>query len=141
VDLLVERLLDRVRRETERQDLALSPSARRALSSYRWPGNVRELINALQFAAVSCPAGEIQVEHLPPEVRMSPGHEGPTTAASGHAVSRRERGAVSRRTKLDLQRVTEALERAGGNKSQAARSLGVSRATLYRFLDRVKKDR
>jgi PAS domain S-box-containing protein len=133
VELLVDRLFDEVRTETGRPELALSPSARSTLSGYRWPGNVRELINALQFAAVRCPTAEIQIEHLPPEVREG----GRTLEPTGHAVSREE-GRGSRRTKLDLEKVTEALERTGGNKSRAARLLGVSRATLYRFLDRLE---
>jgi DNA-binding NtrC family response regulator len=104
------------------------------LLEYSWPGNVRELINALQFAAVRCSAQEISDEHLPPEVRQNI-VQPPRDIA--HTINNPQFLQVSRKTrkKLDVELVSQALNQTGGNKVQAAKLLGVGRATLYRFLN------
>jgi sigma-54 dependent transcriptional regulator, acetoin dehydrogenase operon transcriptional activator AcoR len=87
------------------------------MMSYDWPGNVRELQNWLQFALVKCHGQTILPEHLPP------------------VVSGVVRPVKHRRTRrLDAETVRAALQQAGGSKVEAARILGVSRATLYRFM-------
>jgi transcriptional regulator of acetoin/glycerol metabolism len=89
---------------------------------YHWPGNVRELQNVIRFLLVRCHEPVVRPHHLPAhlpqECRTMPPPASP----------RRRRG------KLDPERVRAALEVTGGNRLQAARQLGVSRATLYRFL-------
>jgi transcriptional regulator of acetoin/glycerol metabolism len=97
---------------------------------YDWPGNIRQLQNAVQFALVKCRRGPIDLEHLPPEI---------TAAYHGrqkiHPPLRPDTyGRMS--GKLRAEHVARALEETGGNKVQAARLLGVGRATLYRFLAR-----
>ncbi|MBI5504207.1 MAG: sigma 54-interacting transcriptional regulator [Deltaproteobacteria bacterium] len=92
--------------------------ALRLLHLYGWPGNVRELRNAVAVAAARARASLIQPEDLPPEIL-----EKATTDAS------LPRGPLE--TRLE---VLEALGRAGGNRSEAARLLGISRATFYRRL-------
>jgi DNA-binding NtrC family response regulator len=91
----------------------------RLLHLYDWPGNVRELKNAIAVAAARALGDLIQPDDLPVEVL-----EGATAAATlppgAAGVSRLE--------------VLEALHKAGGNRSQAAKLLGVSRATFYRKL-------
>ena len=99
---------------------AISPEVISLLTSYSWPGNVRELQNVLQFAWIKCRGGVMAPEHLPPSLTK--------TVVLGHKK-------VSRRRKLSVVAVAEALEATGGNKTDAAKHLGVSRATLYRFLD------
>jgi transcriptional regulator of acetoin/glycerol metabolism len=90
-----------------------------SLMDYRWPGNVRELQNAIQFAFVRCNGNVIKLDDLPMELREAaemPVRRGPSR-------------------KLDQKSVKAALIRTGGNKARAAKSLGVGRATLYRFLN------
>jgi sigma-54 dependent transcriptional regulator, acetoin dehydrogenase operon transcriptional activator AcoR len=96
----------------------LSSDALRVLMNYSWPGNVRELRNAIHFALVTSKGGVIYSEHLPVELRkdtFSNARPGPSK-------------------KLDEDAVVAALKESGGNKSKAAKLLGVGRATLYRFL-------
>ena len=91
------------------------------LRTYPWPGNVRELQNAIEHALVLCDGPSILTRHLPREIQMP-------ELASAPGLSR---GApVSLR---DAERVAlvEALRRANGNKAEAARLLGIHRATLY----------
>ena len=102
-------------------NITLSDETLGIMMSYDWPGNVRELQNWIQFALVRCKGSVIMPEHLPPM---------PTSQSHPHAIQHRR--------KLDINIVKEALLRTGGNKVKAAKILGVSRATLYRFLDTIE---
>ncbi len=96
----------------------LSPEAVAVLTDYSWPGNVRELQNAIHFSLMRSKGNAIRTADLPSELRQR-----------GRAVP----GPGPQR-KLDRDAVGKALEKSGGNKSKAAKLLGVGRATLYRFL-------
>jgi PAS domain S-box-containing protein len=121
IPLLVEHVLRREIERMGRDEVTISPEVMGILMSYDWPGNVRELQNWIQFALVKCKGDLIKVEHLPPRPDAPP-----------RPVQRSKR---HRRRKLNAVSVRSALAETGGNKVEAARRLGVSRATLYRFLD------
>ncbi|WP_429885805.1 sigma 54-interacting transcriptional regulator [Geoalkalibacter halelectricus] len=93
----------------------LSPEAHKALLAHPWPGNVRELQHALEHACILCRNGRIEIAHLPAEISTS------AASAANQVISP---AAIQR-----------ALHAAGGNKTQAARMLGISRRTVYRKLD------
>jgi transcriptional regulator with PAS, ATPase and Fis domain len=117
--LLAKHYLDRYAREFSRGPLRLTPEAAAILLSHRWPGNVRELQNALcQAVALAEPGGAVSAELLPASVRQ----DGRAAGAGGDYRSR----VAAHRRRL----VREALERSGGNRSRAARDLGVSRQAL-----------
>jgi transcriptional regulator with PAS, ATPase and Fis domain len=98
----------------------ISPQALRLLVEYGWPGNVRELRSAMEFTLIHSVGTVIQSEDLPPEL-CEPA------------------GAFDRDPLLDEKsRFLQALDRARGNRAQAARLLGISRATLYRRLAELK---
>ncbi len=94
----------------------------RRLVEYDWPGNVRELNNVLERASSAAGDGIILEEHLPPEVRngegVVPGDD--TLLALKDEVAQAERRAILRALKLS-----------GGNRSEAARMLGIHRTGLY----------
>ncbi|MGC8491238.1 MAG: sigma-54 interaction domain-containing protein [Syntrophobacteraceae bacterium] len=96
----------------------LSGEALSVLMDYSWPGNVRELQNAIHFALVKARGPNIAAEHLPVEIRGA----GCSTSKPGP------------KPLLTPETVAAAISRAGGNRSRAAKLLGVGRATLYRFL-------
>jgi DNA-binding NtrC family response regulator len=98
---------------------SLSPEARQLLEGYRWPGNVRELENAIERAMVIGKGATIEPEDLP--LRAGPGEN-----------------QVSDRSLADMERVhiERVLEELDGNITQAARVLGIDRATLYNKLKR-----
>jgi transcriptional regulator with PAS, ATPase and Fis domain len=123
IPLLVDHVLRREIERMNREEITISPEVMGILLSHDWPGNVRELQNWIQFALVKCKGEVIKAEHLPPRIGSPPG---PT---------RRARRPRSR--KLNAISVRSALAETGGNKVEAARRLGVSRATLYRFLDEI----
>ncbi|MEZ4384865.1 MAG: sigma 54-interacting transcriptional regulator [Nannocystaceae bacterium] len=119
----------------------ISSAALARLQAHDWPGNVRELKGAMEHAAVCARRDTIGLDDLPPEFRARPlddaaprpveevGAEGPQ--GRGAQVRGEEGGAGE-----DDERSTilAALRRAGGNRSKAARLLGIGRATLYRRL-------
>jgi PAS domain S-box-containing protein len=121
IPLLSDHILKRALETSGRPGVRLSPEALDIMLSYDWPGNVRELQNWIQFALVKCKGAVILPEHLPPSRWATPGAA--TVPTSPH-----------RRHKLDIESVREALRQTHGNRVEAARLLGVSRATLYRFL-------
>ena len=131
IPLLVDHVLARIREESGRKLAGIADEAMDALSDHSWPGNVRELINALQFASVRAPGDTIEAADLPPEIRR-----GAAFVPAGGSYPLGAAPVRSRRTKLDRASVRQALAASGGNKVQAAKLLGVGRATLYRFLDR-----
>jgi len=120
VPLLAEHIVERAAVTSGKPRPALSPELISTLMNFDWPGNVRELQNVLQYALIKCKSGEMGPEHLPPNLRA--------VLASD---TRKRRG----RMKLTTSAVADALRETKGNKSEAAKVLGVSRATLYRFLD------
>ncbi len=102
------------------QSVRLAPAAARMLTSDPWPGNVRELANRIEWAVLQAAAEGAD------EVR--PTHLTETPASSEETVSPGWQ-AATRRFQRDL--LTEALHQAEGNRSEAARRLGISRAYLY----------
>jgi sigma-54 dependent transcriptional regulator, acetoin dehydrogenase operon transcriptional activator AcoR len=120
----------------------LSKDAVALMMNYSWPGNVRELRNAIHFALVTSRGGVIYPENLPLELRKNAfANTKPRLSEKLEAdeaiATLKESGAAKPEParRLDRYLVIAALKEAGGNKSKAARLLGVSRATLYRFLE------
>jgi two-component system, NtrC family, response regulator AtoC len=101
---------------------AVSEAAMQRLSANPWPGNVRELFHVIERAAVMCGSEVIDVGDLPDSVRAA------VPAASAEDDDLSLHGAVARVEK-DL--ILRALERAKGNRSAAARLLGIGRPQLY----------
>ena len=119
---------------------ALSANACRALHAHPWPGNVRELRNLMERAVVLCSGDVIETYHFwieapPPaaEPIASPGSAGARSNAQrcGGEIEPVEAAGEQRDA------VVEALFRCGGNQTQAARLLGISRRTLLARLDRL----
>ena len=116
--LLARHFLDRYAKEFGRGLLRLTPEAQSALLAHRWPGNVRELQNAIcQAAALAERDGVVSADMFPAAVRRAARPRGETDYRSRVAAHRRRL-------------VREALERSGGNRSRAARDLGLSRQAL-----------
>ncbi|HXE57670.1 MAG TPA: sigma 54-interacting transcriptional regulator, partial [Gemmatimonadales bacterium] len=103
----------------------LSPEVRAALRAHHWPGNVRELRNAIERALVLSPPGTLRLE----ELRASRPADRPAGAAGGPIPFPAELHTIVRAAVLAM------LELTGGNKSEAARRLGISRPRLQRVLD------
>ena len=107
----------------------VSRGAERLLHDAPWPGNIRELRNVIERACMLSD-GRILSEH---EVLASLGGSRP--ARLSQAASATPRRAPEPVPNLDRRAVEQALQRVGGNRSAAARALGISRRALYRRLD------
>jgi len=129
IPLLAEHLLKKAVTEIGREDVGLSSEAVDVMMDYDWPGNVRELENALRYALVKCRDNLILPEYLPLNILKA---NMPTQLCPKKARKKRKH-------KLDMETVWQTLEETGGNKIEAAHRLGVSRATLYRFLEESEK--
>ncbi len=110
----------------------LTEEAVRAISSHGWPGNVRELRNAIERGILLSSAREISPEHLAIESTplVEPGQA--TTAGSPLPFP-------ASMEQLESAAARAALDHCGGNKSEAARLLGITRARLYRMLERAQR--
>jgi DNA-binding NtrC family response regulator len=105
----------------------IDPAALEAMQRYHWPGNVRQLINALERAKILCTSETIHLHDLPREVVQQTGATGHTDSA---LIMTDDLAAIQRG------KVVEVLKREAGNKSRAARALGVDRRKLYRLLEK-----
>jgi two-component system response regulator HydG len=117
-----------------------SDEALRALMSYRWPGNVRELENVIQRAILSCDGPELQLGHLPAELRalVLPALP-PAPARSGSEVAGpASADAVVPLRELERREILKALTVTNGRVTKAAKLLGLGRATLYRRLGELR---
>ena len=125
VVLLARHFLAEAAARLEREPPEPGPELLAHLREYAWPGNVRELANGCAFAVqVADARGRVDLEHWPETPLLAgPGDRG---GAGLHAETRA----------LEERRLREALERARGNKSQAARALGLSRQGLLKKLRR-----
>jgi len=126
IPLLAKNLFKRALIEMDREDVILSPETVGVLMDYDWPGNVRELENALQYALIKCRDKLLLPDYLPLKILQTyvPIHPHPKK---------------HRKRKLDAATVWRTLDETGGNKVETAQKLGVSRATLYRFLKESEK--
>jgi two-component system NtrC family response regulator len=125
--LLAESMCARVCGEMGKRPLTFSAAAKGALKAYRWPGNVRELGNVIERAVILADGDQLEPSDLDlpsAEVREESARNVRPTAQ----FTLPPEGVSLEQVERDL--VLQALERTKGNKSQAARLLGLTRATL-----------
>ncbi len=130
LELLIERLCCAGPRAVR-----LSAAARERLLAHDWPGNVRELCNVLEYARSLCADGVVAPEDLPEHLERAHPAEAPLAPRQQPAATApsQARGAATARQRGEL---LELLRGQGWNVSEAARRLGVSRMTLYRWMRR-----
>ncbi|HET7101262.1 MAG TPA: helix-turn-helix domain-containing protein, partial [Terriglobia bacterium] len=117
----------------------ITPEAMKLLADFHWPGNVRELENIIERAVVMTTgpkigAGDIRLDVLARSANR-PGLDAASMAADGSALPLLPDGLTLEQYEDKL--IHEALQRAGGNKSQAARLLGLSRNALRYRLSKI----
>jgi DNA-binding NtrC family response regulator len=122
----------------DRPPPVIAPRAWAALSHYRFPGNVRELKHAIRHALVLSGGSDIDLEHLPEEVRgrTSAGAE---AAANESALSSLQPLEAAQR-QFEREYLLRALREADWNKTRVAQLLGISRKTLWQKLRRLGID-
>jgi DNA-binding NtrC family response regulator len=106
----------------------LSPQAMNCLLAYPWPGNVRELRNAIQRACLLCRGDVILPEHLPPKL------------AALASASHEEDASRGRLSQVERATIVATVEECGGNRTQAAKKLGISRRALIYKLQAIENE-
>lgn len=132
IPLLARHFLKKYSLEYGKAVRDIRPAAMEALVEYEWPGNIRELENVIQGAVVLADGDSIGRGDLPNHMQLSDDHAIPQT---GSGMSSFEQ--LLREFKVGL--ALKAVEECNGNKTLAARKLGVSRAYLHRLI-RVNSD-
>ena len=133
IPLLATSFLNEFAKENSKSIGAFEPEAMQALTQYSWPGNVRELKTAIEHAVVLARGGRVSVCDLPPSVH---GQRRPLLLASLTApadpLSVRSGPGTVREAEKEM--IVQALKESDGNRTIAARKLGMSRRTLHRKL-------
>ncbi|MCK9742389.1 sigma-54 interaction domain-containing protein [Pseudomonas syringae] len=124
IEILARHFSDKACQNSQRKPVQWSETALSALSGYAFPGNVRELKGFVERAVLLCEDGELRPEHFP-MAADSTSH--PVGFSLRERIEQFERGVL-----------LESLRDSGGNRSLAARTLGVSRRTLLYRLAHLK---
>lgn len=124
IPLIAEKVLRRYAEQTSRGKMRFNRSALSLLTQSKWPGNVRELERTVERAVVLCPANTIEPDHLI-FTRSAEGDEGPEDLTLKAAEKRH---------------ILRILNEAGGNRSEAARVLGISRRYLQNLVKEWREE-
>jgi len=127
IPLLAQAFLREFARENDKPVTKISPEAMDVILRHSWPGNVRELRTAIEHAVVLCKSDRITPRDLPPSARNAGGI--PTRAAAAKPAA----NDLSVH-EAEKQLIIRALKETNGNRTLAAKKLGLSRRTLYRKL-------
>ena len=128
IPLLAQTFLKEFARENAKKVKEFVPEAMQALMTYVWPGNVRELRTAIEHAVVLCRGEKISLRDLPASVR---GQAAVPLSGANKAVTLGDDLTVK---EAEKQLIIRALKDCGGNRTEAAKKLGMSRRTLHRKL-------
>ena len=122
VDFFVKKFAEKNNRKVE----GIAPECLQLLSSYKWPGNVRELENAIERGVILMRGEHLTEKSLPLPIQKQ-------NVKSSRSVSQ-----ATSLQEVEKQQILKTLEETGGNKSEAARRLGVTRKTLLNKLQKYE---
>jgi DNA-binding NtrC family response regulator len=126
ISLLLTHFFEKIGGQMGKSPPLLTKEAQKALCDYHYPGNVRELINIVERLIVTCPNGHIAFDDLPKEVCNQKSGIRETESLLNDFPA----GGV-RLNEIEKELILKTLEAAGGNKTEAARMLGITRRRLY----------
>ena len=131
IPLLVQHFLKRHNQKNKR-NIKITDEAVRVLSAASWPGNVRELENLVERLAIFCTSGEIGSAEVENERHV--------VHSNGISPSPAEANSAKTLEDMERQHIVRVLQENAGNKSKAARALGIERKTLYQKARRLGID-
>ena len=129
IPLLARTFLAELSRENDKPVKGFTPEAFDLLMRYHWPGNVRELRTTVEHAVVLCRGEKVTVRDLPAALREGAA-KGPEEKDMKRVLARSDLTAKE----AEREMILRALKATGGNRTDAAKRLGVSRRTLHRKL-------
>jgi two-component system nitrogen regulation response regulator GlnG len=155
IRLLVNYFLKKFARDQDRQPKSISANAVKKLEQYHWPGNVRELENVIRRALVVTKGDAILLSALPPEIvsqetAVVTVGQPAAAAPAGDSAGANDATALARRLfqwarkdpklkiipAVERELVIQALKETSGNQVQAAKMLGITRATLRKRIEK-----
>ena len=119
--------------------MGITPSAERFLTQAEWPGNIRELRNVIERACIMCD-GHLLGERDLQRATSVPVPTVSARAPAGEAAAAVEQPDANLLSTAQREQIRRVLRETAGNKAAAARLLGVSRRSLYRWLERLNTD-
>ncbi len=131
IPVLAQAFCEKISLKGPKSITTISPKAMEILLAYSWPGNVRELQNTVEHAFVLCQGKAIGPEHLPSKLSSSS-----QRVEDGEAMLPTVRPAPGTRGKTtsEKERLVEALLSTRGHQARAAKLLGISRVTLWKWM-------
>jgi two-component system response regulator AtoC len=138
IEVLARRFCTVFAQANGKGDVAFSEDALRVLRRERWPGNVRQLQNLVERLVLLADGAIIEAEAVRQELANRPSFvtEPTSTALTRESIAAVRSGSLEQeRREAERRALIDALERAAGNRTLAARELGVSRRTLYNKLE------
>jgi len=127
ISLLVEFFVKKFAEKNRRKVEGITPECMRFLASYQWPGNVRELENAIERGVILMRGEHLTEKSLPLSIQKQ---KLDTGGVASQATSLQE---------VEKQQILKTLEETNGNKSEAARRLGITRKTLQNKLQKYEE--
>ncbi len=124
IPLLVDRFIRHLNRVQDRAITGIAPEAMSLLMAHDYPGNIRELENIIEHSFVLCPDGMISPACLPDSI----------TLTRRDTASPAPDNYVSALQTAEARIILDALERCGGNRSAAAKMLGMHKSTFFRHV-------
>ncbi|WP_067866553.1 sigma-54 interaction domain-containing protein [Neptuniibacter marinus] len=124
---LSQHMLQQIQHQSQLPELSLSPAAHEWLKSYHWPGNIRELRNRIERGCVMAEGEFIEANDLGALDDLP--H---TTSNQPKATDLK-----SKRSQTEIDAIQQAIQNCNGNKTAAAKILGISRASLYLHLNKM----
>jgi two-component system response regulator HydG len=130
IPLLAQHFLEKYAAKNRKAVKGFTPQAMDLLIKYEWPGNVRELENAIERAVILLTGEHVSEKELPLAIAQAAG------AVQDHLLSATAISDPRPLEEVEKEAILAALEAVGGNKSEAARRLGITRKTLHQKLKR-----
>ena len=121
IPLLIESFLEHFAAKHKRRRKTMSAEALRLCQRFLWPGNVRQLRNLVERVVITCRNTSIEADDLPEEIRAHDQNATTFVVRAGMSLAEMEKLLIR-----------EALRRHKGNRTKAARQLGINPSTLYR---------
>jgi DNA-binding NtrC family response regulator len=129
IPILIEHFMRKFSEQIHRKLEGIEPEALDALTNYHWPGNIRELEHAIERAVLLGKEARIGLQDFPPSLVARNDHVLPLADAIAKSYTLKD---------LEKEYIMRVMETVGGNKTEAAKTLGVDRTTLYRKLEEYK---
>ncbi len=126
IPLLIDHFINKFNLRTGKKITQVSPKVLQLLMHYEYPGNIRELENIIEHAFVLCHGSTIQLSHLPPEI------QGGTMESNDSSLPFEKKLKAQ-----ELELIQKTLRKFNGNRTLAARELGLHPTTLWRKLKQI----